>query len=192
MIVLTFFSFQLKSAFKYILIFLIIVTSVLAFTTVDFLGNKINEQLSQSRVSNNRFGSALMDFENIAERPLLGWSRRIEVVFNTSVYSNKTHRPNGFTNFIRSYGLVYFTVYFVLIYGSFKNIYLYYHKSFNPYVPLFGVFLLCLISFSELIFDKPFLKALVFLFSAYYPVPAAQLTHTFKKPFYFARAESLN
>jgi hypothetical protein len=169
MILLTFFSFQFKSAVKYILLVLIVLTSYLAFTTVDFIGEKISDQLSQSKTSNNRFGSALKDFENIAERPFLGWSRRIEVVFNTTVASAKTHRPNGFTNFLRNYGLVYFTVYFTLVFFSFKNIYVYHHHSYNFFVPLFGIFLLFIVSFSEVIFDLVFLKSLIFLYSAYYP-----------------------
>jgi hypothetical protein len=184
MIVLTFFSTQLKSAVKYVFLTLIIVTGYLAFTTVDFIGNKINDQLSESNVSNNRFGSALKDFENIAERPLFGWSRRIEVVFNTSVRSAKTHRPNGFTNFLRNYGLVYFAVYFFLVFNSFKNIYIYHHKSYNYYVPLFGVFLLCMVSFSELIFDLPFFKSLVFLYLAYYPSRALSTNNSFDRPFF--------
>jgi len=168
-IVLGFFSSQMKSVLKYVLLVLLLIIGYLAFSTVDFIGEKISKQLKESKSSNNRFGSALMDLENISERPLLGWSRRIEVVFNTSVYSNKTHRPNGFTNFLRSYGLVYFTVYFFLVFHSFKNIYKYHQHSYNIYVSLFGIFLLFIVSFSELIFDKAFLKSLVFLYSAYYP-----------------------
>ncbi len=184
MIVLTFFSTQLKSAVKYVFLALILVTGYLAFTTVDFIGNKINDQLSESNVSNNRFGSALKDFENIAERPLFGWSRRIEVVFNTSIRSAKTHRPNGFTNFLRNYGLVYFAAYLFLVFKSFKNIYIYHHQSYNYYVPLFGVFLLCLVSFSELIFDLAFFKSLVFLYLAYYPSRILSNNYLFDKSFF--------
>jgi hypothetical protein len=169
MILLSFFSFQFKSAVKYILLMLIVITGYLAFTTVDFIGEKISNQLSQSGSSNNRFGSAIKDFENISERPFLGWSRRIEVVFNTTVASAKTHRPNGFTNFLRNYGLIYFSVYFTLVFFSFRNIYFYHHHGHNFYVPLFGVFLLFIVSFSEVIFDLAFLKSLIFLYSAYYP-----------------------
>lgn len=190
MIVLSFFSFQFKSAVKYILLFLIVISGYLAFTTVDFIGEKISNQLSQSRTTNNRFGAALKDFENIAERPLLGWSRRIEVVFNTTVYSARTHRPNGFTNFLRNYGLVYFSVYFILVFFSFKNIYVFYHHSYNFYVPLFGVFLLFIVSFSEVIFDLVFLKSLIFLYSVYYPsgepisVRTSKVPSALKKPFF--------
>ncbi|HCW07929.1 MAG TPA: hypothetical protein DGG95_11265 [Cytophagales bacterium] len=185
MIVLVFFSAQLKSIFKYVLLFFILILGFLSFTTVDFLGDKINRQLNQSNFSNNRFGSALKDFENISERPLLGWSRRIEVIFNTNKNSKLTHRPNGFTNFLRSYGLVYFLVYFVLVYQSFKNIYVYHHHYLNYFVPLFGIILLWIVSFSELIFDLVFFKALIFLYWAYYPYETKIRESQIKKPYFY-------
>lgn len=190
MVILAFFSAQLKSVLKYVLLVLIVMLAYLAFTTVDFLGDKINRELSQSKITNNRFGSALKDFENISERPLLGWSRRIEVVFNTNVHSAKTHRPNGFTNFLRNYGLIYFSFYFFLVYSSFKNIYIYHHHSYNYYVPLFGVLLLFIVSFSEVIFDLAFLKSLIFLYYSYYPSRPSIGRYSIKKPFYISPANS--
>jgi hypothetical protein len=185
MIILVFFSAQLKSNFKYVLLVLILVSGTLAFTSVEFLGEKINRELGESKVNNNRFGSALKDFENIAERPLLGWSRRIEVIFGTSTSNKLTHRPNGFTNFLRCYGLVYFIVYFYLIYQAFRNVYAFHHGSFSYYVPIFGVVLLWIISFSELIFDLVFLKALIFLYWAYFPSGVSTKPVTIKKPNFY-------
>jgi hypothetical protein len=144
----------------------------------------VNRELGQSKTSNNRFGSALKDFENISERPLLGWSRRIEVIFQTSESNALTHRPNGLTNFLRCYGLVYFSFYFYLIFNSFKNVYIYHHHSYNYYVPLFGVILLLIISFSELIFDLVFLKSLIFLYYAYYPSGRISQA-SIRKPFFY-------
>ncbi len=184
MVILTFFSAQLKSALKYVLLVLILISGYLAFSTVEFLGKKISRELNQSKVTNNRFGSALKDFENISERPLLGWSRRIEVVFKTSVYSAKTHRPNGFTNFLRNYGLVYFTVYFFLVFQSFKNVYTYHNHASNFYIPMFGIFILCMVSFSETIFDLVFLKSLIFLYSAYSLPQSATLEQPINKLYY--------
>jgi len=184
MIILTFFSAQLKSALKYVLLVLILISGYLAFSTVEFLGKKISRELNQSKVTNNRFGSAIKDFENISERPLLGWSRRIEVVFKTSVYSAKTHRPNGFTNFLRNYGLVYFSVYFFLVFQSFKNVYTYHNHSSNFYIPMFGVFLLCVVSFSEVIFDLAFLKSLIFLYSAYSLPQSAPFEQPINRTYY--------
>ena len=164
--VITFYSFQLKTNLKYIGVFLIVIVSALAFTSFDFLGDKIQKQLSVSGESNNRFGSAVMDFKDIEQRPILGWSRRIEVLFKTNVSSSKTHRPNGLTNFLRNYGLLYFSVYFYFVYKSFKAIGLHY-KVNKVSLVLLGILLLWIVSFSEQIFDEAFLKALLFLSLVY-------------------------
>ena len=185
MIILVFFSAQLKSNFKYILLVMILITGFFAFSTVEFLGEKVTRELGQSKVTNNRFGSALKDFDNISQRPLLGWSRRNEVIFKTSESNALTHRPNGFTNFLRCYGLFYFLVYFYLIFHAFKNVYNYHHHFPNYYVPLFGVILLWIISFSELIFDLVFLKALIFLYGAYFPKRFTADSPSFAKPFFY-------
>jgi hypothetical protein len=190
MIILTFFSTQLKTAVKFVLIVFIALASYLAFSTVEFLGDKVTRELSESRKGSNRFGSALKDFEDIAERPLLGWSRRIEVVFGTAVFDERTHRPNGFTNFLRSYGLIYFSVYFILVYLSFKNIWRFYHHTSHYTVPAFGILMLWIISFSEVIFDLVFLKSLIFLYAVYKPSGHWAVEMPAKKPFYFLSALS--
>lgn len=173
-IVLAFFTLQFKSNYKYPVIVLVFISAYIAFGSFEFLGDKVQAQLEVSEKDNNRFGSALMDFEDIMEKPVFGWSRRIEVLFRTSVSSAKSHRPNGFTNFIRSYGLLYTTVYFCLVFASFKQIARFHNRRKPGRLALFGVFLLWVVSFSELIFDAAFLKSLLFLYLVYLPVQVAQ------------------
>ena len=168
-ILMSFFTWQLKSVIKYVLLFMIVMTSVLAFTNVSYLGNKITQQLEESGVRNNRFGAALMDLEDIQKRPFIGASRRIAVTFGTQVRSDETRRPNGFTNFIRDYGLIYFFAYFSLVFASYHNIFKYYNGRSNWPVAFFGIVVLCVLSFSELLFDLVFFKALVFLYETYSP-----------------------
>jgi hypothetical protein len=174
MVILAFFSAQLKTPLKYFLLLFILLATYGAFSTVDFLGEKVQRQLSESGASNNRFGSALKDFENIAERPLLGWSRRREVVFKTDVRSGDTHRPNGLTNFLRCYGLIYFCVYFYFVFSSFRNICRYHRGGWSDNkIAAFGIVILLVSSFSELIFELVFFKSLIFLFTAYAAYPAS-------------------
>ncbi len=168
MVVLTVYALQFKSNIKYFFLLMMLLASVIAFNTFDFLGNKIDEQLAVSGEDNNRFGSAMMDWDDIMQRPILGWSRRIEVLFGTSVYGAKEHRPNGLTNFLRNYGFLYFTVYFYFLYASFKQIGEFYHVK-KVRLALLGVVLLWIVSFSELIFDEAFMKSLVFLYLVYLP-----------------------
>ena len=183
---MVFFTMHLRSAAKYFLFPVILVMTGLAFTSVEFLGDKITKQLGKADNDNNRFGSALMDWENIRERPLIGWSRRIEVVFGTDKFSDKTHRPNGLTNFLRSYGLIYFCFYFIMVYQGFARVYNNYHPRSNPLVPAFGILLLLMVSFSELIFDLVFQKGLLFLYGAY-RTGGTGMTSTAVKPMIMAK-----
>jgi hypothetical protein len=173
-IILTFYTMQLESNAKYGFLVLSLIAFYVAYHSFEFLGSKIDAQLSASERNNNRFGSALLDFSDIMKRPMLGWSRRLEVLFDTTVNNAKSHRPNGLTNFIRNYGFLYFTVYFYLVFTSFKKIGEYFGKN-STGIALFGVLLLWLISFSELIFDAALLKSLVFLFFAYNAVEESDL-----------------
>ncbi len=166
-VLLFYYTVQTKSAFKYVFVLLMGISFYLAFINVDFLGSKISKQLSESTKRNNRFGAALLDWEDIKKRPWLGSSRRIEVIFGTAEASQETRRPNGFTNFLRNYGLVYFGFYFFLVFVSYNGI-LKYHNNFNGEgLALFGLLLLWVVSFSELIFDLALFKALIFLSHTY-------------------------
>lgn len=176
MVILTFFAVQFKSSIKYLFLGLVLIFGYIAFYNFDFLGSKIAEQLAVSGQENNRFGSALMDFEDIGKRPILGWSRRIEVLFETTVYSANSHRPNGLTNFLRNYGLLYFSVYFYLVFTSFRKVAEYYNYKRKNILAALGVALLWIVSFSELIFDEAFLKSLVFLYMVY--LPSKTITET--------------
>jgi hypothetical protein len=169
MAILTFFTLKLKTALKYVFVILVAGMSYITFVSVDFLGNKIAVQLEESDERNNRFGAFLMDWKDIKKRPIIGSSRRNEVVFGTNEFNKQNRRPNGFSNFLRQYGLIYFTAYFIMIYYSNKKIF-YYHHYYNKFsTAFFGVVLCWLLSFSEIIFDLPFFKALVFLAMVYVP-----------------------
>jgi hypothetical protein len=180
-LVLAFFTLQFRSNYKYIVMVLVFISAYIAFGSFDFLGDKVQAQLAVSEKDNNRFGSALMDVEDIMEKPVFGWSRRIEVLFKTNVYNAKSHRPNGLTNFIRSYGLLYTTVYFCLVYASFKQIARFHGRGKPKRMAMFGILLLWTVSFSELIFDAAFLKSLLFLYLVYLPVQVAPIKARFKE-----------
>jgi hypothetical protein len=191
-ITLSFFSLQLRTGVKFLLVFAVLFSSYLIVTSVDFLGSKIERQLLESQKTNNRFGSAILDLKDFAERPVFGWSRRLEVLFGTTVYSYHTHRVNGLTYLLRAYGIVYFTVYFVLVFHSFKAIYSFHNPSYNFAIPLFGILLLWIVSFSELIYDIAFFKALIFLYPFYRASANQWITDTVDKPHFFQQSPSMS
>jgi hypothetical protein len=174
-VLLFYYTLQTKSALKYVFLVLMGISFYLAFLNVEFLGSKVSKQLDESRTTNNRFGAALMDWEDIKKRPILGSSRRIEIVFGTAEASMETRRPNGFTNFLRNYGIVYFSFYFFLVFVSFNSILKYYSGISRERLAFFGIIILWIVSFAEEIFDLAFFKALIFLTYTYRYYPPSEL-----------------
>jgi|GEM_PF-2093969 hypothetical protein len=171
-VLLTFFTLKLRTRVKFLFLAMILPLFYVAFINVEYLGSKVSKQLEESSQTNNRFGAALMDWEDIKKRPFIGSSRRIKVIFNTQQRTKDTRRPNGLTNFLRDYGIIYFSFYFYLVFRSFNQIFYSYHGYTRPWTAFFGVFLLWLMAFSELLFDLPFFKALIFLSMVYFPITA--------------------
>jgi hypothetical protein len=167
--ILTFFTMQMRTPLKFVFLMLVVAISYISFVSVDFLGDKISNQLEESEETNNRFGAFLMDWEDIKRSPIIGHSRRLEVIYGTNELSQATRRPNGFSNYLRQYGLIYFSAYFIFVYYSNKRIFFYHHGYHKFSHAFFGIPLLWLLSFSEIIFDLPFFKALIFLGMVYVP-----------------------
>jgi len=162
-LILITFSFNLGGFYKIFMVLLFIPVMYISFNKIPFLKEKINYQLETSDESANRFGSLLLDWEDIKKRPLTGWSRKTEILFQDDIESS--HRPNGISNLIRSYGFIYFIIYMYLIFYSLKNITSFY--SLNKNYALIGLFLILILAFSQLIFDKVFFRGFVFLSITY-------------------------
>jgi hypothetical protein len=137
-------------------------------TTVNFLGAKISNQISNTSFNNyssdNRFNSALLDIKDIHSNPLIGRGPSNEVRYNNS---NETlfFRTNGDTDFLVKFGITGFLFYFFHIYKSIVKI----SSSENNRVRRKDGFLflliLFLIGFSETYFYLPFFWALSFLYT---------------------------
>lgn len=162
-LILIVFTFGMKGFYKIALIILILPVMYISFTKLPFLQEKIEAQLDDAESSNNRFGSVLLDWQDIKKQPLIGWSRRREVLFGDDMLA--AHRPNGITNVIRSYGFIYFVVYLLLLYFSFRKITEFYNMPKR--LALVGVILILLLVFSQLYLDKPFFRSFVFLSITY-------------------------
>jgi hypothetical protein len=132
------------------------------YVQADYLKSKVTYQYEKAQVSQNRFGAGLLDLNDLRKRPLFGWSRHAEVLFQEeNIYA--AHRPNGITNLLRTYGIVYSFIYFSLLYISFKKL-----GNFslfkNP--SSFAIFFMLVIltsAFSQLIFDNMFFRSIIFM-----------------------------
>lgn len=163
-VIMTFFSFRAQSLAKYAFLLSVGVAIVFSTMKVEYLGRKISSQLSESATTQNRFGSALLDFNDFAKKPFIGWSRRQEVLFGDEAWESKGHRPNGLTNLLRNYGIVYFSAYFILVFYSFRTVA---QGRGTAAIGVLGIVVLWFVGFSEPIFDTVFLKSLLFLSMVY-------------------------
>jgi hypothetical protein len=154
----------------YLLIILTII--IYLFTNLDFLGDKIIYQIETAEQSQNRFGAALLDIEDWMERPIFGWSRDQTVLFGNDAFTFTSHRPNGITNLLRNYGIIYFSVLLYFIYYSFyKHFYYSVNNSSSKSTILAIQFLIIifLTAISQLILHKMFTFSIMFLCFTIFP-----------------------
>jgi len=163
-----------KKEFKYkIAIIPLLFISFTIYDNVPFLRNKVESQLAKANYSNNRFGAALKDLSQFWEKPIVGWSRKIKYKYgieekDVTISDLKTiiHRPNGITNLLAAYGIVYFILYFILIYFGIHRYLEQIDLSGNVrYFSIIFIIILFILGFSQLLFGKVFFKSFLFLSS---------------------------
>jgi hypothetical protein len=148
--------------YKIILIPSIIAAIVIAFTSLDFLGDKITSQLDVANTHHNtRFKSAVLDLRDFAENPVLGLGRDDKTRHKGITNPILTHRTNGITNYLVTYGIFIFLFYFGSIYYALHKICL--KNSYHPKYAIYGMLLVLIIGFSEVFFSLPFFYALAML-----------------------------
>lgn len=157
------FSFNMRGFYKIILVLFFIPVLYFGFNSIPFLKDKISDQIDTAEESRNRFGALLLDWEDIKKKPFIGWSRKTEILFQDDLEA--AHRPNGISNVIRSYGFIYFSIYMYLIFYTLFKITTFY--NLNSKFALIGLFLIFILAFSQLIFDKAFIRGFVFLSITY-------------------------
>jgi hypothetical protein len=146
---------------KWVFLLLFIPASVYIFQRTDFLQDKITNQYKVANESQNRFGSAILDLNDVMKRPFFGWSRDPNILFGKTVTID-SHRPNGITNLLRSYGFIYFILFFSLVTVSFYRLG---KLTFFKNPSFFSIFFLLVIlisAFSQLVFDNMLFKSMVF------------------------------
>lgn len=141
------------------------VAGYVAFQTIPFLGDKIREENKGAKDAieevggDTRMASAILDWEDIQGYPFSGrglWDEtRVDKRFEYVI------RNNGFTNFIATWGVLFFLFYFYWYYKGFSEFCRIYGGSI--YIPIVMLLIIWLLSFSENYFDSSFFWAFVFL-----------------------------
>ena len=148
--------------YKLILIPSVIAAIVIAFTTLDFLGDKITSQMDVAGTHNNtRFKSAVLDLRDFAENPVLGLGRDTKTRFKGISNQVLTHRTNGVSNYLITYGIFIFLFYFGSIFYAFYKLCL--RNNYHPKYALYGLILIFIVGFSEVYFSLPFFYGLAML-----------------------------
>jgi hypothetical protein len=144
-------------------LFLLIVVGTigfLAFTKLDFLSSKIDEQIAKSgsrKTGESRFSSFFADLRALEEHPFIGTGRNVEMRFGKNFYNadlRELHRNNGIGVLLSTYGIFFFFFFFYLNWRSF---YLLLGSRVNAWLLLT---LVLIIAFSEDYFFKAFFIAL--------------------------------
>ncbi|WP_128548319.1 hypothetical protein [Larkinella soli] len=137
---------------------------VIAYSQMAFLGGKVEENISLTREDNSsRFGSAYLDFVDLARSPVIGFGRLIENRFGQLARSHDlaVHRNNGITNLLVTYGIPATVAYLWLVFLFFRR---YCRRAGCPQLfALFGFLSVMSSAFSQVVLDRPVLLALLFL-----------------------------
>jgi hypothetical protein len=132
----------------------------LAFTRLDFLSNKIDQQIAKSgsrKTGESRFSSFFADLHALEEHPFIGTGRNVEMRFGKNFYNadlRELHRNNGIGVLLSTYGILFF---FFFLYLNWRSYYLLLGSRVNAWLLLT---LVLIISFSEDYFFKAFFIAL--------------------------------
>ncbi len=174
------FSFYIvsQSFAKKILISIITVPVILIlYFSLDFLSNKIEENVSLAgTTTSSRFGSALADYNDFAESPIIGWGRG-QMRYGGRQYqfmSEEQHRNNSVTDVLATYGIFMFFFYFYNYYVSLQQVCRY--NNFNKDFAILGLIVILMCGFSQSIFLKPFFYSILFIHLEYTGRKAEKIT----------------
>jgi hypothetical protein len=163
--IIIYYLFEKRSIWYRALLIAIGFVGIVGFQTLDFLGAKIDAEQAgvqdaiATKGGNTRLASAYLDWQDIKGYPITGrgiWDEtRVDSKFKYVI------RNNGLTNFLASWGIIFFTFYFVLYYKNFKI----YCRLFNTnrFMPVALIFVIWLMAFSENYFGTPFFWTFVFM-----------------------------
>ncbi|WP_439183597.1 O-antigen ligase family protein [Carboxylicivirga taeanensis] len=144
---------------RLLLLPVLLIVFITLYNRVDFIGAKIQSKIAfTSQTYNTRFKSGLTDLKDLTKSPFVGLGQAKETRFAGETDERTIHRNNGVTNFLATFGLVGFSLYFILMYSSFQSLCNYY--GFDRRFAVWALLIILMIGFSEEYFSKVFFMAL--------------------------------
>lgn len=183
-IIIFFQIFFSEERFKYVPILFIAIAIIGIYFKTPLLHEKIKRQFKIEMLANRyqyaqrgRFISAKLDLIDIRNYPFFGRGRNVltrfddfdEVTFrNTGTLGGTPYgRTNGITDFMIKYGLIVFAYYFILLTRSLKAYN--YTQGLDKVFAYFMLATILITGFSQVIFQRPIMIALVFMFVLFPP-----------------------
>jgi hypothetical protein len=149
-----------RPALSIFTLLIIISLALVLYNKLDFLNNKINKQIEYTNKGvpgESRFNSFLADMRQMADHPMIGTGRNIEMKFGKNFYNldpRSIHRNNGVGVLLGTYGIPFFIFFFFLTWKTFYSVL---QNKTNAWI---AILLLWIIGFSEDYFFKSFFIAL--------------------------------
>jgi hypothetical protein len=156
---------RLRENKLYLVSFIIVVAaSFVLYDRVPFLKEKVvKNMLLAEETTSSRFGSALADFRDFTDSPLIGYGRggAKHNFIDEKFFGVEQHRNNGVFNLMVTYGVFITLFYLIRIYRTFRSIRNRY--ALHEYYAAFGFLLILILGFSQGIFMRPFFYCFLFL-----------------------------
>jgi hypothetical protein len=145
-----------KIIFFPLVISVVVIGTLITFTELEFVGDKIIEQIANTEMEKgnyriSRFGNVLYDLEFIQEKPLFGWSGnpQTRIALDGDALDLISAQGVGLTGFCVRFGVVGWLLLFIILY---KN-------SFDKLSGLFFIAIICIILIGEQFTNYPFIYA---------------------------------
>lgn len=178
LLILSYFISEKKIAwYKVLILGLLSISFYLLFFQINFMNKKISKEISkidfaiEEAGGDTRFASAVLDLMEFVEYPISGrglWPEtRIGGKLKIIV------RNNGLTNFLTTWGIVFFIVYFYLLYKNFERLLLQ-QNNLKTYFAFLSIIVICVLSVGENYFSAIFFWSLVL-------IPFKYLIYTIKR-----------
>ena len=145
---------------SFFLLIIVAAGGFVAFTRLDFLNKKIDEQIEKRgsrKTGESRFSSLNADLTSVREHPVVGTGRNVEMHFGKNFYNadlREIHRNNGIGVLLATYGIFFF---FFFFYYNWRSFHLLLGSRTNAWLLLI---LIVILAFSEDYFFKAFFIAM--------------------------------
>ena len=168
LLIFSYFFFNQKLIIKLITVPIVAIGFIYAFTSIPFLGEKIENEVEKGNlseevkerghISHTRLSSGLADIEDLKENPFIGRG-----LFELTFYdpTDVMARHNGLTKHLAQFGIIGFLIYFTSVFLSYRKLIMF--SDINQYMVWPFIILMLTMGIAEAYFDKPFFWALVFI-----------------------------